>query len=89
MVDMASKRHPLLYERLRQGSLPGDYLLTVSEAADLLSAHPNSVRRWSDSGLLPAYRVGPRRDRRFKFDDVSLFLVPNGPYVIGMGSNHS
>ena len=45
-------------------------MLTVSEAARLLHVHPNTIRHWSDSGLLKAYRLGYRRDRRFRFEDV-------------------
>ena len=50
-------------------------LWTVSEVAEALGAHPNSVRRWSDMGILPSYRIGMRGDRRFKPQDVSVFLV--------------
>ncbi|MDY6834967.1 MAG: helix-turn-helix domain-containing protein [Chloroflexota bacterium] len=49
-------------------------LLTVREASEILSVHPNTVRVWSDDGLLPAYRIGPRRDRRFKLEDVESLL---------------
>ncbi len=49
-------------------------MLTISEAACLLNAHPNSVRRWADIGLLPSYRLGSRGDRRFKPEDVADFL---------------
>ena len=50
-------------------------MLTVSEVADLLGAHANSVRRWADMGLLPSYRIGLRGDRRFSPDEISSFLV--------------
>jgi transcriptional repressor of dcmA and dcmR len=33
-----------------------------------------SIRRWSDAGLLPAQRVGRRRERRFVQADLVLFL---------------
>ena len=56
------------------GVLLSERMLTVSEAALMLSAHPNSVRRWSDMGLLPAYRIGLRGDRRFKLEDITRFL---------------
>ena len=51
------------------------HMLTVSEAARLLNAHPNSIRRWADMGLLPVYRIGRRGDRRFKQEDVDGFLA--------------
>lgn len=49
-------------------------LLTVKEAATLLRVHVNTVRNWSDSGLLPAYRLGKRADRRFLRGDVQKLL---------------
>ena len=41
-------------------------LLTLKEVSDMLRAHPNSIRRWSDTGLLPAVRIGERGDLRFR-----------------------
>ena len=55
-------------------SLP-ERMLTVSEVAEILHIHPNTVRAWSDTGLLKVYRVGYRRDRRFNPQDVENFLV--------------
>ena len=49
-------------------------LLKVKEASDLLSVHPNTIRVWSEGGLLPAYRIGPRRDRRFRMGDVEAVM---------------
>ena len=37
-----------------------DALLTTSEAAELLNVHVNTVRRWSNKGILKTYYVGPR-----------------------------
>ena len=56
------------------GVLLSERMVPVSEAALMLSAHPNSVRRWADKGLLPAYRIGNRGDRRFKAEDIYRFL---------------
>ena len=50
-------------------------MLTVSEVAEILHVHPNTIRAWSDSGLLKAYRVGYRHDRRFRLQDVDQFLT--------------
>jgi excisionase family DNA binding protein len=52
-----------------------DILLTTSEAAELLNVHVNTVRRWSNKGLLETYYIGPRRDRRFKRSEIYNFLL--------------
>ncbi len=49
-------------------------LMTSSEVAKMLYVGINTVRRWSDQGILKAYRIGPRGDRRFQRDDITLFL---------------
>ena len=41
----------------------GDSLLNTKEAARFLRVSEASIRRWSDAGLLPARRVGRRRER--------------------------
>jgi len=50
-------------------------LLTVREVAQLLHIHSNTVRRWSDRGIIRAYRISQRGDRRFKREDVIQFLT--------------
>ena len=49
-------------------------LLTVREVAGTLQIHSNTVRRWSNLGILPSFRIGPRSDRRFRKEDVATFL---------------
>jgi|WetSurMetagenome_2_1015567.scaffolds.fasta_scaffold293162_1 excisionase family DNA binding protein len=49
-------------------------MLTTSGVANMLHLHINTVRRWSDQGILKPYRIGPRGDRRFVRDDVVQFL---------------
>jgi len=53
-----------------------DKLLTTREAARFLRASEASLRRWADAGLLPASRVGRRRARRFKEEDLLRFMGP-------------
>lgn len=53
-------------------------MLTVTEVAHLLHVHPNTVRLWSKIGVLKAYRIGKRRDYRFKLADVETFLHNDG-----------
>ncbi len=50
-------------------------LLTVGEVAAWLKVHPNTIRRWSQRGLLKTYRIGPRRDRRFDRSEVERLLI--------------
>jgi len=52
-------------------------LLTARQVAQLLNVHVNTVRRWSDRGILKAYRIGPRGDRRFGRVDIDMFLTGN------------
>ena len=52
-----------------------DGMLTISEVAQLLNVHINTVRRWSNQGILKSYRIGSRGDRRFRQDDIDGFLV--------------
>ena len=52
-------------------------MLTVQEVARLLYVHANTVRKWSNLGLLKTYRIGRRGDRRFAVEEVSEFLRVN------------
>ena len=56
-------------------------ILRIGEAAHFLHVHPNTLRKWSSNGLIPTYRIGNRRDRRFKVEDLASFLDngANGP----------
>ncbi len=49
-------------------------MLTVREVARLLHIHSNTVRRWADQGLIKAYRITSRGDRRFRKEDINEFL---------------
>ena len=68
----------------------GSGMLTITEVAGLLHAHPSSVRRWVKQGLIQCYRVGMRGDRRFKAEHVDEFIQSGAEYYRnGNGSgNH-
>ena len=50
-------------------------MLRVGEVASLLGIHRNTVRRWEGKGVLKAYRVSSRGDRRFRREDIDSFLT--------------
>jgi excisionase family DNA binding protein len=52
-------------------------MFTTAEVAKLLHLHPNTVRSWANKRLLRAYRLGSRRDRRFKQEDLDRFIEHN------------
>jgi len=56
-----------------------DALLTATEAAELLNIHVNTVRRWSNKGILETYRIGSRGDRRLRRGDVNKLLRKSQP----------
>ncbi|MFC1893296.1 helix-turn-helix domain-containing protein [Chloroflexota bacterium] len=67
------KIHRLLSSR---SCIPTD--LTLQEAAKLLRIHVNTLRRWSDKGLIESYRIRPRGDRKYRREDVEQFLTELG-----------
>lgn len=63
-------------DRLAGGEpVAGQALLTIREAAALLNVSMVSLRRWTDAGILPCVRVGARRERRFRRED--LLALPD------------
>lgn len=55
-----------------------DALISVAQAAALLGVHPNTVRAWTESGRLAAWRINPRGDRRYRRADVERLLAEGG-----------
>ncbi len=39
-------------------------MLTTGDVATILSVDVNTVRRWTNKGILKAYRIGPRGDSK-------------------------
>jgi len=50
-------------------------MLTVKDVAQLLHIHSNTVRRWANQGIIRAYRITRRGDRRFRREDIARFLA--------------
>lgn len=50
-------------------------MLTTGEVARIFNVHASAVRRWSNQGILKAYRIGPNGDRRFRREDIAVFFL--------------
>jgi excisionase family DNA binding protein len=50
-------------------------MLRTGEACQILCIHSNTLRRWSEQGIIRAYRLGPRGDRRFRLEDVTALFT--------------
>lgn len=55
-----------------EGKMPE--LLTLKEACEILKCHPNTLRQWDKKGIFPAIRIGTKRVRRYKKEDILKFL---------------
>ena len=54
-------------------------LITVREVSIFLGLHPNTVRKWANEGRIKSLRIGPRKDRRFRLEDIQqLVKVTDG-----------
>ena len=50
-------------------------LMTVKDVSRVLNVHINTVRHWSNKGILKSYRIHNRGDRGFRRGDVIRFLI--------------
>jgi excisionase family DNA binding protein len=46
----------------------------LAEACEILSCHPNTLRKWDNKGFLKAIRLGTRGDRRYKKSEILKLL---------------
>ncbi|MDJ0896788.1 MAG: MEDS domain-containing protein [Alphaproteobacteria bacterium] len=53
---------------------PNSDLLNIKEAAALLKVSEASLRRWTNTGRLACLRLGAKRERRFRREDLMSFL---------------
>ena len=79
-----TENKPDIIDSLKEDSLPSirlelknnpPALLTVQDVSRILNVHENTVRRWSNQGVLKSIRLGPRGDRRYKLQDIAEYLV--------------
>ncbi len=51
--------------------------LTLKQVSELLKVHPNTLRNWDKNGTLKPIRIGERKIRRYKKEDVIKFVEKN------------
>ena len=49
-------------------------LLRIKEAAEMLGINPETLRRGDNQGRLQAVRIGKRKDRRYKIEDIQKII---------------
>lgn len=49
-------------------------LLTIAQTAQILNISPWTLRKWDKEKKLVALRIGSRRDRRYKKEDILAVL---------------
>ncbi len=49
-------------------------MLTAGDVARIINVNINTIRSWSNQGIIRVYRIGKRGDRRFRKEDVIKLL---------------
>ena len=57
---------------VRSNIMNGPY--KMSEAARILGVHVNTLRRWSNEGVVKVMRFGPRQHRRVTAEEIERLL---------------
>lgn len=55
-----------------------DDLLTIGQVSELFKIHPDTLRNWEKSGELVPLRVGPRKDRKYRKQDIETIVSKMG-----------
>ena len=59
---------------MSQNKIKFPELITLREAADILKVHPNTLRLWDKKGILVAIRIGEKKIRRYRKEDIIKFI---------------
>lgn len=59
---------------VNQNGIQKHELINLREVCGFLKCHPNTLRAWDRKGILKAVRIGVRVDRRYRKEDVVVFI---------------
>lgn len=72
-VSIAKK--PWVAAKAKEDRFGNPGLLTLEEVAGFLRVSVATVRRWTNAGRLPCYRLGGNGERRFSQEQLQAFLA--------------
>lgn len=53
-------------------------LLTISQVAGLFNIHQDTLRNWEKEGILVPLRIGKRKDRKYRIEDIQAIIDKMG-----------
>lgn len=53
-------------------------LLTIGEVSKIFNLHPDTLRNWEKNGVLVPLRVGARKDRKYRKQDIQVLIEKAG-----------
>ena len=62
---------------MSQNKIKFPELITLREAADILKVHPNTLRLWDKKGILVAIRIGQKKIRKYRKEDILKLIDKN------------
>lgn len=52
--------------------------MSIGQVAELFGIHPDTLRNWEKNGYLIPFRIGKRRDRKYRKEDVEIIIKKFG-----------
>lgn len=68
--------------------IPTNKLLSISEVSQIFGIHQDTLRNWEKRGLITPLRVGPRKDRKYKPEDIER-IANDKSIVKDLGISHN
>ncbi|MDP2629837.1 MAG: type I restriction-modification system subunit M [Candidatus Uhrbacteria bacterium] len=63
---------------MKEKSETNPKFLSISQVADMFEIHADTLRNWEKEGRITPLRVGPRRDRKYRPEDIEKIIDSEG-----------